>query len=64
MPCATARGLSSHKRSRLHFVHGSREEAARIAEGARSHFETGRCSEVFIRAESFATVTNNPDVFN
>ena len=46
-----ARGLSLHKRSRLHvhFVRGSREEAATYAEclraEAKSHFETGRCSE-------------------
>ena len=42
-----ARGLSLHtgKRSRLHFVRGSREEAARVSEEAKSHFETGRCSE-------------------
>ena len=37
-----ARGLSLHKRSRLHFVRGSREEAARTP---KSHFETGRCPE-------------------
>ena len=30
------------KRSRLHFVRGSREEAARTP---KSHFETGRCPE-------------------
>ena len=40
-----ARGLSLHKRSRLHFVRGSKEEAARVSEEAKSHFETGRCSE-------------------
>ena len=40
-----ARGLSLHKRSRLHFVRGSREEAERVSEEARSHFETGRCSD-------------------
>ena len=42
-----ARGLSLHKRSRLHFLRGSKEEAAtcRVAEEAKSHFETGRCSE-------------------
>ena len=39
-----ARGLSLHKRSRLHFVRGSRVEAARVAEEAKNHFETGRCS--------------------
>ena len=38
---AIACGLSLHKRSRLHFVRGSREEAARVAE---NHFETGNCS--------------------
>ena len=38
---AIARGLSLHKRSRLHFLRGSKEEA----EEAKSHFETGRCSE-------------------
>ena len=42
---ATARGLSLHKRSRLHFVRGSRGEAARVAEEAKNHFETGRCSD-------------------
>ena len=42
---AIARGLSLHKRSRLHFLRGSKEEAARVAEEAKSHFETGRCSE-------------------
>ena len=41
---AIARGLSLHKRSRLHFLRGSKEEAARVAEEAKSHFETGRCS--------------------
>ena len=41
---AIARGLSLHKRSRLHFVRGSREEAARVAEEAKIHFETGGCS--------------------
>ena len=40
---AIARGLSLHKRSRLHFVRGSRGEAARVAEEAKNHFETGRC---------------------
>ena len=40
-----ARGLSLHKRSRLHFVRGSRGEAARVAEEAKNHFETGRCSD-------------------
>ena len=34
---AIARGLSLNKRSRLHFVRGSRVEAARV--------ETGRCSD-------------------
>ena len=29
-----ARGLSMHKRSRLHFVRGTKEEAARVAEEA------------------------------
>ena len=42
---AIARGLSLHKRSRLHFVRGSRGEAARVAEEAKNHFETGRCSD-------------------
>ena len=42
---AIARGLSLHKRSRLHFVRGSRIEAARVAEEAKNHFETGRCSD-------------------
>ena len=42
---AIARGLSLHKRSRLHFVRGSRVEAARVAEEAKNHFETGRCSD-------------------
>ena len=37
-----ARGLSLHKRSRLHFVRGSKEEAARVAEEAKNHFESGR----------------------
>ena len=37
--------LHRHKRSRLHFVRGSKEEAARVSEEAKSHFETGRCSE-------------------
>ena len=40
-----ARGLSLHKRSRLHFVRGSRVEAARVAEESKSHFEAGRCSD-------------------
>ena len=43
--CAIACGLSLHKRSRLHFVRGSREEAARVAEEAKNHFETGRRSD-------------------
>ena len=42
---AIARGLSLHKRSRLHFVRGSRGEAARVAEEAKNHFGTGRCSD-------------------
>ena len=42
---AIARGLSLHKRSRLHFVRGSRVEAARVAEESKSHFEAGRCSD-------------------
>ena len=42
---AIARGLSLHKRSRLHFVRGSRGEAARVTEEAKNHFETGRCSD-------------------
>ena len=37
-----ARGLSMHKRSRLHFVRGTKEEAARVAEEAKNHFESGR----------------------
>ena len=39
---AIARGLSLHNRSRLHFVRGSRGEAARVAEEAKNHFLTGR----------------------
>ena len=35
----------THKRSRLHFVRGSRVEAARVAEESKSHFEAGRCSD-------------------
>ena len=38
---AIAFGLSLHQRSRLHFVRGSREEAARVAE---NHLENGNCS--------------------
>ena len=38
---AIARGLSLHKRSRLHCLRGSKEEAARVAEKAKSHVETG-----------------------
>ena len=38
---AIARGLSLHKRSRLHFVRGSKNEAARVAEEAKNQFETG-----------------------
>ena len=38
---AIARGLSLHKRSRLHFVRGSRVEAARVAEDAKNHYESG-----------------------
>ena len=41
---AIARGLSLHKRSRLHFVRGSRVEAARVAEDAKNHYESGGCS--------------------
>ena len=41
---AIARGLSLHKRSRLHFVRGSRVEAARVAEDAKNHDESGGCS--------------------
>jgi hypothetical protein len=37
-----ARGLSLHKRSGLHFVRGSKEEAARVAEEAKNRFESGR----------------------
>ena len=37
-----ARGLSMHKRSRLHFVRGTKEEAARVAEEAKNHI--GGCS--------------------
>ena len=33
---AIARGLSLHKRSRLHFLRGSKEEGARVAEEAKS----------------------------
>ena len=36
------RGLSMHKQSRLHFVRGTKEEAARVAEEAKNHFESGR----------------------
>ena len=40
-----ARGLSLHKRSRLHFVRGLRVEAARVAEvDAKNHYESGGCS--------------------
>ena len=44
---AIARGLSLHKRSRLQFLRGSKEGAptCRVAEEAKSHFKTGRCSE-------------------
>ena len=42
---AIALDLSLHKRSRLHFVRGSRGESARVAEEAKNHFETGRCSD-------------------
>ena len=41
---AIARGLSLHKRSRLYFVRGSRVEAARVAEDAKNHYESGGCS--------------------
>ena len=41
---AIARGVSLHKRSRLHFVRGSRGEAARVAEDAKNHYESGGCS--------------------
>ena len=41
---AIARGLSLHKRSRLHFFRGSRVEAARVAEDAKNHYESGGCS--------------------
>ena len=43
---AIAPGLSLHKRSRLHFVRGSRVdlEAARVAEDAENHYESGGCS--------------------
>ena len=41
---AIARGLSLHKRSRLHFVRGSRVEAVRVAEDAKNHYESGGCS--------------------
>ena len=41
---AIARGLSLHKRSRLHFVRGLRVEAARVAEDAKNHYESGGCS--------------------
>ena len=37
-----ARGLSMYKGSRLHFVRGTKEEAARVAEEAKNHFESGR----------------------
>ena len=42
---AIIRGLSLHKKSRWHFVQGTRKEAARIAEEATNLFETGRCSD-------------------
>lgn len=42
---ALSRGSSLHKRSRLHFLRGSKEEAARAVEEAKSHFGTGRCPE-------------------
>ena len=35
-----ARGRSLHKRSRLHFVRGSREEAANVAREAKEHFHS------------------------
>ena len=41
---AIARDLSLHKRSRLHFGRGSRVEAARVAEDAKNHYESGGCS--------------------
>ena len=34
-----------YRRSRLHSLRASKEEAVRAAEEAKSHFETGRCSE-------------------
>ena len=61
---AIARGLSLHKRSRLHFVRGSRGEAARVAEEAKNHFETGRCSlivmdsRLVIRVENMVTTSS------
>ena len=59
-----ARGLSLHKRSRLHFLRGSKEEAARVAEEAKSHFETGRCfeemdSQLVTRAGNMDTTNNS-----
>ena len=42
---AIARGLSLHKRSQLHFGQGSRVEAARVAEDAKNHYESGGCSD-------------------
>ena len=45
---AIARGLSLQRRSRLHFVRGSRVEAAtsrvHVAEDAKNHYESGGCS--------------------
>ena len=38
---AIALDLSLHKRSRLHFVRGSRGEAARVAEDAKNQYESG-----------------------
>ena len=61
---AIARGLSLHKRSRLHFVRGSKDEAARVAEEAKTHFETGGAlasgvdSRLVIRVENMATTSN------
>ena len=44
--CHCPRSLpAAQERSRLHFVRGSRVEAARVAEEAKNHFETGRCSD-------------------
>ena len=61
---AIARGLSLHKRSRLHFVRGSRDEAARVAEEAKNHLRLADAllvvmdSWLVIRFENMATMSN------